>query len=59
MLIGKLQLDAARIRDTVLNRSVSKLCLLKEIWWALLFDMRKIQKLIIIYKYNNGHFSEY
>ena len=57
-LLEKLQYDAARA-VTGLTRSVSIENLLKEIGWVSLSDRRKIQKLILIFKYKNGDLPSY
>ena len=44
---------------TGLTRSVSIENLLKEIGWVSLSDRRKIQKLILIFKYKNGDIPSY
>ena len=56
--LEKLQYEAARV-VTGLTRSVSIQSLVKEIGWVSLSDRRKIQKLVIFYKYKNGILPQY
>lgn len=56
--LEKLQYEAARI-VTGLTRSVSIQNLLNEIGWVSLADRRKIQKLILLFKYKNGELPGY
>lgn len=57
-LIEKIQYDSARA-VTGLTRSVSLNKLINEIGWVSLSDRRKMQKLILIFKYKNGDLPSY
>ena len=57
-LLEKLQYDAARA-VTGLTRSVSINNLINEIGWVSLSDRRKLQKLVLIFKYKNGDLPSY
>lgn len=56
--LERLQYDAARV-VTGLTRSVSIERLLREIGWVSLSDRRKMQKLILVYKYKHENLPSY
>jgi len=57
-LLEKIQYEAARI-VTGLTRSVSNTTLINETGWITLEQRRKIQKLILVYKYTRGELPSY